>query len=284
MKSYIYRILFILFLVPFRVAGADVLVLVHGWASDAGTWDRSGIVPFLVSRGWHDAGTFTATPGGVQWLPAPGASLPGDHLYRVNLPATAPIAVQAAMLRPALAAARQRHPGERIVLVGHSAGGVVARMAIVGPGAPAVDQLITIAAPNLGTARALEGIDIVESKPFFCPGPGIDFLKTVLGGPEYRYLKHSRPVLADLAPAGLGNVLSWLNAQPHPDIRYDAVVRASPAGPGDELVPGFSQDLNQVPVLRGRARVHVTPAAHGLNPSDGVLIEQLVREAALQGN
>lgn len=265
-------IFFSLFLM-LRAAPADVMVLVHGWASDAGTWFRSGIVPVLEQNGWRYSGTFT----GTALVPGPGTALPGDHLYLVNLPATAPIGVQAGLLRAQLGIVRQRHPAERLVLVGHSAGGVVARMAIVGPGAPKVDQLITIAAPHLGTERALEGIDIVESKPFFCPGPGIDFLKTVIGGDDYRYLKHSRPVLVDLSPAGLGNVLTWLNQQPHPDVRYDAIVRTSPVVAGDELVPAISQDLNQVPALRGRAHVHPTPAPHGLNPADGALIAQLAR-------
>ncbi len=282
MKTISYIIFLISYIIAFPLR-AEVLVLVHGWASDAGTWDRSGITPILEGQGWHDGGTLVAGPGGVRWLPGPSATLSGDHFYRVALPATAPIAVQATLLRSDLATLRARHQQERIVLVGHSAGGVVARMAIVGPGAPRVDQLITIAAPNLGTGRALQGIDIVEAKPFFCPGPGIDFLKTVLGGARYRYLKRSRPVLRDLAPAGLGNILTWLNAQPHPDIRYDAVVRTSPVAPGDALVPGFSQDLNQVPALRGRAHVHPTPAAHGLNPADGVLIARLARAGRSSG-
>jgi len=38
------------------------------------------------------------------------------------------------------------------------------------------------------------------------------------------------------------------------------------------VVPTASQDLNQVPALRGRAKVHPARARHGLNPTDGELL------------
>ena len=97
------------------------------------------------------------------------------------------------------------------------AGGVVARLVVLGNNPYRVDELITIASPHLGTVRAAQGLDIVDSKPFFCPGPGIDFVKSVVGGGHYDYLKYSRGVLLDLLPAESGNLLFWLNRQSHPD-------------------------------------------------------------------
>ncbi len=256
------------------IARADVTVLIHGWAANADTWLHSGVLPVLESHGWRQAGTVTATPNGISHFPAP-AQAGGNAIYRVHLPAEAPLQIQAAHLYAELQYIRERHPVEPLSLVGHSAGGLVARLVVVRPEAPRVDTLVTIATPNLGTDRAITGLNVADSKPFFCPGPGIDFLKNVFGGDKYRYLKHSRGALVDMTPAAPGTLIGWLNQQPHPDITYHAIVRQITAY-GDELVPAFSQDLNQVPPLRGRARVHVTHAGHGLNPADGQLLATIL--------
>jgi hypothetical protein len=77
----------------------------------------------------------------------------------------------------------------------------------------------------------------------------------------------------DLAPPTGGNLLGWLNLQDHPDITYDAVVRNTGFRMGgDILVPAWSQDLNQVPALRGRANVIPSPLEHGLDADDARLI------------
>lgn len=256
-------------------AQADVLVLVHGWSAGAETWVRSGVVPVLERNGWADAGVVVATPGGISHYPAPGVYT-ANPVYRAQLPEEAPLAIQAAHLFAELAFIRERHRNQPIVLVGHSAGGVVARLAVVRPDASGVEMLVTIAAPNLGTSRAIEGLEIVDSKPFFCPGPGIDFLKSLFGGDKYRYLRDSQDALVDLVPASPGTIIDWLNHQAHPDIAYCAVVRTGAVYDGDELVPAFSQDLNNVPALRGRAQVHVTPSGHALQPADGELLSVIV--------
>jgi len=135
-----------------------------------------------------------------------------------------------------------------------------------------VRRIFMLASPHLGTPRASQGLDIVDGKPFFCPGPGIAFAKSVIGGDDYQYLRGSRGALIDLLPQGSGNLLDWANSQPHPDVEYHAVVRQA----GDALVPAFSQDLNQVPALRGRARTWISPGTHGLNPNDGRLLLKIL--------
>ena len=76
-----------------------------------------------------------------------------------------------------------------------------------------------------------------------------------------------------------GSVLGWLNVQPHPEIEYVSVIRTTPNGvPGDWVVPGFSQDMNQVPALHGRSRVVAAPSDHELLPPDGLLIARLLAE------
>lgn len=256
-------------------AQADVLVLVHGWSANADTWLHNGVLAPLAARGWVDAGVMIAGPQGATFLPAYGSNA-RRIIYRAHLTAEAPLQLQATQLQAELRMLRQQHPHEPITLVGHSSGGIVARLALVRPQSPAVQALITLGSPNLGTVRAVQGLDIVESKPFFCPGPGVDFLKRVAGGDDYRYLRASRGALYDLQPVHYGSLIDWLNHQPHPDIAYYGVIRTGPTGDGDELVPASSQDLNQVPVLQGRVKVLVVPARHGLEPRDGVLIADIL--------
>lgn len=258
-----------------RPALADVLVLVHGYASSADTWELSGINSVLQSRGWQRGGVFTMTPSGMRQIPGPGASAK-KVTYSVNLPAEAPLLLQRDLLAAALYQIRQQHPDERITLAGHSAGGVVARLELLGGNPYHISTLITIATPHLGTARAAQALDVVDSKPFFCPGPGIDMLKSVAGGNGYDYLKYSRGVLIDLLPATPGSLVFWMNQQPHPAIEYHAIVRQTPFLIGDELVPAWSQDMNNVPMLRGQAKVHVTTAGHALNPADGALLAEIL--------
>lgn len=249
---------------------AEVMVLVHGWAANADSWVHSGVLPTLTARGWHDAGVVSTGPDGIRYFPAPGQTA-GRKIYRVALPAEAPLQLQAAYLHAELEFLRQRHPADDFILVGHSAGGVVARLVVVKSNpALRIDHLVTIAAPNLGTVRAIQGLDIAESKPFFCPGPGIDFLKSMVGGDDYEYLKVSRGALVDLTPAVPGTLIGWLNQQAHPAIRYTAIIRRQ-----DAIVPPVSQDLNQVPALRGQARLQVVDAGHALSPADGDLLARL---------
>lgn len=256
-------------------ARADVLVLVHGWSAAADTWLRNGVLATLAARGWVDAGVIIAGPHGTAYLPAYGSHA-DRKVYRAQLTAEAPLQFQATQLQAELQMIRQQHPRERITLAGHSAGGIVARLALVHPQTPAVQALITLGSPNLGTVRAIQGLDIAESKPFFCPGPGVDFLKRVAGGDDYRYLRASRGALYDLQPVSYGSLIDWLNHQPHPDIAYYGVIRGGPVGDGDELVPAASQDLNQVPALQGRVKVLVTPTSHGLGPRDGILLADIL--------
>jgi triacylglycerol lipase len=69
--------------------------------------------------------------------------------------------------------------------------------------------------------------------------------------------------------------------QDHPDITYDAVVRNTDFRMGgDVLIPAYSQDLNQVPALRGRATVIASPLEHSLTAEDARLILQRIAARA----
>ncbi|NCS65660.1 MAG: hypothetical protein COZ79_09670 [Hydrogenophilales bacterium CG_4_8_14_3_um_filter_62_83] len=249
-------------------ARAEVALLVHGYLSSAATWQASGVNGQLIASGWRPGGIILPGYRGIQ-LPPPVA-MAGKTFYGIELPSTAALVVQADILSAALRALSTRHPKESITLVGHSAGGVAARMALVRGGVGKVGRLITIAAPNQGTVRALQAVDATHES-----GP-VGFLKDLFGGSDYYAVKDSWPVLLDLSPATPGSTLYWLNNQPQPPIHYVSIIRAAPYGLGDAVVPGASQDLNNIPVLRGKALSIVVPADHALTPADGAMLARLL--------
>ncbi|MEE9358293.1 hypothetical protein [Candidatus Vondammii sp. HM_W22] len=44
---------------------------------------------------------------------------------------------------------------------------------------------------------------------------------------------------------------------------------------GDELVPVFSQDMNNVYSLKGRSQVVAVATGHALNPQDGIVLMKI---------
>lgn len=249
-------------------ARAELALLVHGYLGDALSWERSGINDILAANGWQRAGIIV--PGIQGPLLPPPVAAGANEVYAIELPSMAPLAIQSDILIRALRALEARRKGQHITLVGHSAGGVVARMAVVRGGVGQVTRLVTVASPNLGTERALEALDATHG------GGPFGAIKNAFGGSTYRVVKRSWPVLMDLAPAVPGSALHWLNVQNHPDIQYVSIVRGAAYGLGDELVPGFSQDMNNIPRLRGKVRTYVVPAQHSLVPPDGTLLAQVL--------
>lgn len=257
-------LLTLLLTLPLSTVRADSLVLIHGYLSGAPAWDASGVTAALEAAGWHRGGVLTPSPAGAQLLPAKGAASERRY-YTVELPSEAPVMLQSDMLAGMVGLVTSRHPGDPLILAGHSAGGVVARLMLVRHGAPpGTAALITIASPNLGTVRAAQALDAVD-----VPFP-LSILADFVGGSAYHTLDRSRYLLVDLLPPRPGSLLYWLNAQPHPDIGYFSIVRGQTTALwGDELVPGPSQDLNNVPVLRGKAQTYAVPTGHALGPLDG---------------
>jgi triacylglycerol lipase len=255
------------------------LVLVHGFLGDSASWQQSGVLPVLEQAGWKFAGNWQSTQSGVRLKPA-GPPTGEFAIYTVDLPSTAPLMEQARFLGGMLGAIAKLHPTDTVDLIGHSAGGVVARLALVNYGAGTVTRLITIAAPNLGTERATQALDATDDRGLF---GGIKrwFVKRKVGDDMYRTIQSSRWALSDLAPPMPGNLLYWLNRRQHPDIDYVAVVRGAAYGmPGDQVVPAASQDLRRVPALNGRASIRVVPGDHQLSRQDGLLLSELVSKPA----
>jgi pimeloyl-ACP methyl ester carboxylesterase len=251
---------------------ADVLVLVHGYLSGAQSWDSSGVTAVLQRHGWRHAGVYVAGPAGIRMMPAPGGRS-GDSYYSVDLPSEAPVVVQAFQLRQMLAAISRAHAEEPVYLVGHSAGGVVARTALVNGDVGNIRALITIASPHLGTVRAEQALNATD-----IPFP-FSILPDIFGGEMYDTARRSRSLYVDLVRPRPGTLLFWLNSQPHPDIHYFSIVRGNDTvAMGDFVVPGYSQDMNNVPVLNGRSVRISIPREHGLDVLDGGMIVNLLSE------
>jgi len=248
------------------VLRADALVLIHGYLSGAQSWDASGITAILDRAGWHRAGVFAAGPSGIQLVPAP-VRASSHKVFVVDLPSEAPILVQTYQLRQILQLINKSYPGESIVLVGHSAGGVVARAALVRGGAKDVKALITIASPHLGTYRAEQALDATD-----IPFP-FSMVTDFFGGETYDVAKRSRGLFVDLVRPRPGSFLFWLNNQQHPDLQYFSIVRGEVAVlSGDYIVPGYSQDMNNVPALSGKSTRIAVGTQHGLEMIDGSVI------------
>ncbi|HHB13460.1 MAG TPA: alpha/beta fold hydrolase [Chromatiales bacterium] len=265
----------LLLLLPLR-AQAEVALLVHGYLSNSATWEWSGVNAALRGAGWRQAGNFAFSPAGLVEQPLSPATRAEKRFYTVDLPSLAPAPLQAAWLEAAVERIRQKHPGEKITLVGHSAGGVVARLVLVRYGKGNVTRLITIAAPHLGTDRAVKALDAVDNEgPFGWFKEWI--VRNEIGSGLYRTLEASRGILFDLVPPVPGTLLHWLNLQPHPEIEYVSVVRSGGYFiAGDLLVPPFSQDMNRVPALAGKSKVYVTVQGHPLTPADGLLLARIL--------
>jgi len=269
-------VLFSLVVAPAR---ADVLVLVHGYLGSAQSWAESGVMDRLNNRGYRLAGVYGHGTGGIGFVPTT-RDKPAKPVYTVNLPSQAPVVIQADWLAAFLRDIRQRHPDEALTVAAHSAGGVVARMTLVRHGAQGIDHLITIATPHLGTGRAVQALQATDNGGMFGFLRGWA-VRRATGDAVYATLQRSRGVLVDLAPPAPGNLLFWLNQQPHPDIRYTSIMRIGTFSmPGDQVVPPLSQDLNRTPALAGQVTTYSMAQGHLLTAQDGDLIGNLLARQA----
>ena len=272
-KWLLFTVLFSLFSV--RGASADVLVLVHGYLGTAQSWAEAGAMARLQQRGYRHVANLGYSPAGVVYQPISRGTAQ-KPVYTVTLPSQAPVVIQADWLAAQLRAVGKRHPGEPITVAAHSAGGVVARMTLVRHGKLGVIHLITIATPHLGTGRAVQALQATDNSGMFGFVKGW-LVRRTTGDALYATVQQSRGVLFDLTPPAPGNLLFWLNQQPHPDIRFTSIMRIGTCHmPGDQVVPPISQDLNLTPALAGRVKTYSMAQGHLLTAQDGDLIGNLL--------
>ncbi len=242
-----------LFLFAFNQASALSVVLVHGFLDDGATWWRAGISQQLLT------------------LPI--------KVYTPSLPASAPLLVQASVLNEFLASLRLAESQEPLVLVGHSAGGLVARAALLQQ--PWLPQrynfnnlaLITVATPNISTDRAFFGARLLRTP--------LALLPAAFGFSE---LTAGTRLLEELGDARPGSLLFAFNTTAHPPLRYVSLVRSNAIPFGDFLVPSFSQSLAAVPAIAQAYPVETiaTGSGHFLEFSDGVILRQILAQLLLK--
>jgi pimeloyl-ACP methyl ester carboxylesterase len=161
-----------------------------------------------------------------------------------------------------------KYPDSALILVGHSAGGVLARLYMVQHPKTAVAALVTIASPHRGTESAELGLMAGQSP--------LSWMDSMLG---IDTLNHSQGLYYDLMRENPNNLLGWLNYQRHPKALYVSIVRSEDDetfGFGDLIVPAWSQDMNQVFALRGRVRTITMQGSHGLRAEDGRLLLRIL--------
>ncbi len=248
-----------------KPALADTLLLVPGYLGSANSWRGTGITYGLQRWGWLDAGHLTTGPLDVR---GPRQLIGGKkRFYTIDIPTEAPLVVQADLIARYIALAQRRHPKERLIVVGHSAGGVAARLAIVRNGRLKIHALLTIASPHLGSRMADLGSSVANSPlSWFTPFMGASTIN------------RSRTLYRDLGREGPHNILGWLNRTPHPKAVYISVIRTTDGNPadGDDISVGWRQDMNMVPALRGRAKTYASLGSHALRPSDAALINAII--------
>jgi triacylglycerol lipase len=254
-----------LILLGFSTAQADIAVLVHGYHSSGATWRSSGVLNTMAHQGWTDIGDYFAPPAGFRRI---GPQAGGKQMITtVDLPSEAPVVLQSSLLSGYLKQISSDFPDQQIILIGHSAGGVVARHSQVTNPDAKVTSVITLASPHLGTASAEVGA-LASDSPLgvVAPAMGLDTIN------------RSRTLYEDLMRERWGSMLHWLNRQQHPDITWISLVRSGAyTGSGKFIVPGYSQDLRNVVMLGNRAISYTVPGGHELNIMDGPLLADIIR-------
>ena len=249
---------------------AQTMVLIPGFQSQGMDWRSTQVATALEERGWVDGGNFTLTRKGIV-NPVKLKSAPKKVFYSLDLVTEAPIADQARMLQKYLEViyADRKEP---LALVGHSAGGIVARHWLVTGNRLPVDTLITIASPHLGTPLA--GLSSILS--------GSEEIVNLAEALGFGNLPKARGLFNDLREEKPGTYLFWLNRQAHPAIRYVSVVRSSEQpDTADIVVPVPSQDMDNVFALRKRTERWDTEKGHFLGADDGYLLDWVMAQMKL---
>ena len=265
----------LLLLLSSHAAFADVLVFIHGFLGSERSWTEPGIMQIVDKGGYPYTGIYYAQGTSVAY--SGKEERPTSASYTVRLPSTSPISLQAQWLEAYVNEITQQHPNEPITLIGHSAGGVVARYLVVTAKPQAVNRLLTIATPHNGTLRAAQALDVLNPSGMFSPIERFA-VRRATGDNLYSTLMRSRQLINELTPPRPGNFLYWLNQQTHPAISYISIVRTGGENHmGDQIVKPVSQDLRWILADPSVNQTYQIQGGHFLTTQDGHAIVNLLQ-------
>jgi pimeloyl-ACP methyl ester carboxylesterase len=261
------NIIFILFSVLSFNSFADKLVFVQGYLGESSNWKASGIIHQLEANNWSKGGSYHYSQQGLSFNKAK-TKVSANQYFTIELPTEASIREQSYYLSQYLEHLRKASPKERLILVGHSAGGVLSRLVMVQNPNLKVSLLITIASPHLGSDLA-ELANLVGNTP-------ITLFAPLFGAETFN---RSQELYRDLLPEQPGRFLYELNRQPHPKAQYVSVIRnPNSADGGDLVVPAYSHDMRNIFALKNKAQSYTVNGGHSLTRSDGVLIFDILTQ------
>jgi triacylglycerol lipase len=263
MKKIIVLFFLWVFSLPSAVS-ADTVLLLHGYLGSSVEWQRSSIVEQLDDVGWLNAGVLDIKKDRV--IVSNEIQNLTRRLYSLELASEKSIDAQVRQLDHYIEYVRHWHTDEQIILIGHSAGGIVARSYMVNKPNTDLMSLVTIASPHLGAKNAELAQAVSEKLPVWVESiPGVEKI--------YR----SQGLFFDLMPNRIDNLIGWLNYQPHPQARYYSIVREETDDVmQDFIVPSSSQDMNEVFALRGQSKTYTIKSLHGLTYKDGEIIKKIL--------
>lgn len=237
-------------------ASARALIFIQGYEGDGSDWRTHGVTASLLATGWSDGGHLFDSGFGVDM---PFIATGADRFYTISLPTEAPLMFQLQLFARYVDAINLRHLGEPLILVGHSAGGVLARLYMIQYPLTTVAGVVTIASPHRGAALSELGLMVGQSPLSW----GLPFIGADV-------INRSQGLFNDLAREAPGNFLFWLNREPHPVSRYLSVIRSG----NDWVVTPQSQDMRFVAALRNTGMVEnaYSIGDHELNPGDGMIL------------
>jgi len=243
---------------------AEVLVLVHGFSSSGATWYKHGTIPTLRRNGWQDGGSLVSHPALGVFHRGPERLLP-YRTVTVDLPAEAPLELQAQVLQLYFDYMQQQEPEQTFTIIAHSVGGVAARLMLINKPNPKIHRLITIASPHLGSGMA-EVAEFVAKTPLSIFGSVV----------ELDDIDDAKILLNQLQRESPNSFLYWLNRQPHPDLEYISIVRTKGTFTNkDFYVRSYSQDMNNILGIKQSLFIP-SFGEHELQYADGFLIAQIV--------
>lgn len=264
-KSTLGIIFFILALLPFG-GYAETIILIHGYSGGSQQWHEKGVLQVLQRAGFVYQGDLHAKRNHVYLAPVPLVQDQENIVYTVDLPDQLSIELQSVMLGIYLQSIYEKR-NEPFVLVGFSAGGVVARAWLTSNYHLPTKALMTIATPHLGAPLATYA-ETIRKTP----------LNILVEAVTPFDLGNSKVLLQELRPVKPGSYLDWLNHLPHPDIVYYSIIRRDKSLlKKDYIVPLQSQDMNNVAGISGRSAALLTVGDHSLTPADGLYILQLLQ-------